>query len=760
MKSFEQFFLEEKLDAEDRNEMDDSDFGIPETRSFPLKGKNEEDTKTHITQAMRMFPHADARYKDALAKRILRAAKAHGIDTSNWKIDKKYNKPIKESVGPEDDDTSGTSEFDEIELHEPDDCYTESDIFITEADKRFLNELQKKNDQIPMYELNKYGKKLIHYFNHGRSRTLVVNIKVSPNNHIERRCDEYYSSLIKAIDKFANDIEYGQLQPIKWYKYDKLVKTLFHSIGINYNKDRVLGEHTPGRLYFEEREYKKYKYDPNTDVLVHISKQKNLTSLKPTHCSRDGVTYPRPRIYSFLEKRSNLSSLRGNEYGDNIYVIDINKSFDVYHDMEYGKRYEEEKDKYGKPIFINTVKPLRVIPVEQILNNKQIAESFIVESNNDSIYMRPATKADLDRMYRWEMESIDKELQKDPKVQKLIREDVEQSIKDTQMIMDGRITIGMFTACMIDDGEWRYIGEIYLLPSYRGKGIGSGILRKEIEQYPKIRLQVATSNDKAIKLYKSLGFKIVKENKKQKMYLMEYTRDTVQEGVIQNIKNKTSPLEVCKDMVADLESYKYGIPENGRIVNGSEHDYDTKWKLQSPEEFEKNGGGICYDYVEFEEGYLDAFGIKCKKYFISTDLPGHDTHTFILVEDGKGGFIYPESSFKPMVGAHEVKNLDHACAKVADGFWKINDNLKKVKPESNPNIKKPLKTFKCYLWEYTGHPPYGSNMVTCTKYYSKGEPLREWTQVEPNFGEPIPGEPKSNKAKALQEFVTHFRGGI
>lgn len=132
MKSFDEYFNEAKLSADDRNEMDDSDFGIPETRSFPLKGKNEEDTKTHITQAMRMFPHADNKYKDALAKRILRAAKAHGIDTSNWKIDKKYtNEPTKESVGPLDDETSGTSEFDESDSYEPDDCYTEAFDAIT-----------------------------------------------------------------------------------------------------------------------------------------------------------------------------------------------------------------------------------------------------------------------------------------------------------------------------------------------------------------------------------------------------------------------------------------------------------------------------------------------------------------------------------------------------------------------------------------------------------------------------------------------------
>jgi len=258
-----------------------------------------------------------------------------------------------------------------------------------------------------------------------------------------------------------------------------------------------------------------------------------------------------------------------------------------------------------------------------------------------------------------------------------------------------------------------------------------------LKQYGVIRIDSVTDKSKRKTVPTTNG-----ETEKRNYYDFKW-HWLIKPKVLKDVKYDYSPKEVCKDMVDTLSDYKYGIPENGRIVHGSEHDYDTKWKLQSPEEFEKNKGGICYDYVEFEEGYLQAYGIKCKKYYISTDLPGHDTHTFILVEDGKGGFIYPESSFKENEGTHEVKNLDHACAMVADGFWKINDNIKKV------------KEFKCYLWEYTGHPKYGSSIQKCMEYYSKGEPIKEWTQVEPDFG-----ENKSNKAKALQEFVTHFRGGI
>ena len=170
--------------------------------------------------------------------------------------------------------------------------------------------------------------------------------------------------------------------------------------------------------------------------------------------------------------------------------------------------------------------------------------------DNPNIYMRPATEDDVDNMYSWEMESIDKSLQKDPKVQQLIRDDCYQSIKDTQMIMDQDKTIGMFTACMIDNGEWRYIGEIYLIPEYRGQHIGSTILKNEIANYDRIRLQVAYDNENALRLYKSLGFKIVKENKEAKLYIMEYDKSsTVQEAVLK-AKERNS-----------LKDSEFGIPE-------------------------------------------------------------------------------------------------------------------------------------------------------------------------------------------------------
>ena len=255
-----------------------------------------------------------------------------------------------------------------------------------------------------------------------------------------------------------------------------------------------------------------------------------------------------------------------------------------------------------------------------------------------------------------------------------------------------------------------------------------------LKQYGIIRIDSVTDKSRKKAVPTTLG-----EAKKRNVYDFKW-HWLVKPKVLKDVPYDYSPLEVCKDMVADLERYKYGIPENGKIVKGSSKDYDTKWKLQSPEEFEKNGGGICFDFVEFEEGYLDAYGIKCKKYYMSTNLPDGDCHTFIIVDDNKGGLVYPESSFDAMAGTHQAKSKEEIFKMVANGFWKMNDNVNKV------------NEIKYYVWEFTGHPKYGSNIKQCMEYYSKGEPIFEAYTLKPGRSKPI-----KESHSPIHEFVNNFR---
>ena len=93
----EAFFKEAYLKAKERNELEDSKFGIPELRKYPLTDE------THIKMAVKFFGKAPKKYKLSLAKRILRAAHSHDMDTKDWDSINDYiknhkDKTIKEST--------------------------------------------------------------------------------------------------------------------------------------------------------------------------------------------------------------------------------------------------------------------------------------------------------------------------------------------------------------------------------------------------------------------------------------------------------------------------------------------------------------------------------------------------------------------------------------------------------------------------------------------------------------------------------------
>ena len=64
----------DRLTAEERHELPDSAFGIPETREFPLVDA------AHIRAAEAYFRYAPDDRKAALARRILARAREMGVD--------------------------------------------------------------------------------------------------------------------------------------------------------------------------------------------------------------------------------------------------------------------------------------------------------------------------------------------------------------------------------------------------------------------------------------------------------------------------------------------------------------------------------------------------------------------------------------------------------------------------------------------------------------------------------------------------------
>lgn len=202
------------------------------------------------------------------------------------------------------------------------------------------------------------------------------------------------------------------------------------------------------------------------------------------------------------------------------------------------------------------------------------------------VTLRNATKDDMDNMFKWEMESVDKGIRNDPKVIKYIEKDVQDSIKITKMIMYKDETIGMFTTDRLEPGsDYWYIGEIYIVKEYRNKGIGTALLKDEISKHDKIKLQVAQSNHGAMKLYKSLGFEITDRNDEGKLYIMTLDKKekSIKESSFINDKEQTSifnevkqfPIEFDKE--GNLIIYK---ARTGTLAFGDEID-DSVQLLES-----------------------------------------------------------------------------------------------------------------------------------------------------------------------------------
>lgn len=70
----------DRLDAEERSELSDSDFGLPEDREYPMPDA------THVRAAESYFRYASDQKKPELARNILKKAKEFGVDVESQTI--------------------------------------------------------------------------------------------------------------------------------------------------------------------------------------------------------------------------------------------------------------------------------------------------------------------------------------------------------------------------------------------------------------------------------------------------------------------------------------------------------------------------------------------------------------------------------------------------------------------------------------------------------------------------------------------------
>lgn len=67
----------DRLDAEERRELKDSDFGLPEERAYPMPDA------VHVRAAESYFRYASDEQKPELARNILKKAKEFGVNVES-----------------------------------------------------------------------------------------------------------------------------------------------------------------------------------------------------------------------------------------------------------------------------------------------------------------------------------------------------------------------------------------------------------------------------------------------------------------------------------------------------------------------------------------------------------------------------------------------------------------------------------------------------------------------------------------------------
>ena len=176
-------------------------------------------------------------------------------------------------------------------------------------------------------------------------------------------------------------------------------------------------------------------------------------------------------------------------------------------------------------------------------------------------------------------------------------------------------------------------GEVWIMEPVRMKLFG--II--EIDSYKRAKLVSNVKNNKG--------------ERSQKRYYIFKWHWLVNPKIFDDKKRpKYDANSVITNLCYDLPKFRYGLIKDGRLdTNASDSDYDKYWVVHTGEEVDQAGGGNCYDMVEYEAGYLEAYGIPCKKYFIAMKYKNkYRTHTFIVVENN-GKYVYIEGAFKRVI---------------------------------------------------------------------------------------------------------------
>ena len=106
------------------------------------------------------------------------------------------------------------------------------------------------------------------------------------------------------------------------------------------------------------------------------------------------------------------------------------------------------------------------------------------------------------------------------RINNYVKNNVPKILDNYSNIVVGNKVVGCLLVVNKDDGV--LLDEIYIEEQYRNKGIGKYIIRNVLKGSDVVYLWVYKENERAISLYKDLGFKVIDETEER--FYMKYSK--------------------------------------------------------------------------------------------------------------------------------------------------------------------------------------------------------------------------------------------
>lgn len=176
---------------------------------------------------------------------------------------------------------------------------------------------------------------------------------------------------------------------------------------------------------------------------------------------------------------------------------------------------------------------------------------------------------------------------------------------------------------------------------------------------------------------------------------------------------KISQIEKLYDFIKTCE-YGFISPDGETITSPTDEDFWNRYKLSTPDEFQRNKIGVCWDYASYEYDVLDSYGISCRLFYIQTQFgeDDFDTHTFVIANTDHNNFYYIEGSFKRYMGIYHIyteneeKVVDIVSRMIAKNMLELRTETNKAHysvwdyTDSQPSYGCSCKEFMDHIWEH------------------------------------------------------------